>query len=52
MVAQALLEKGILESATLGVSTFVWHIGNIVQAQPYLTTFIVVAVVYLLIRRR
>lgn len=52
MLAQALLEKGLLEGAILGVSNFAWHVGNIVQEQPYLAILVGVVVVYLLIRRR
>jgi hypothetical protein len=52
MLAQAMVERGMLESVSLGISDFVTGVGDIVQAQPYLTVFLVVVVGVLLIRRR
>ena len=52
MFAQAMVEMGMLESASLGISNLVTGVGDAVQAQPYLTIFIVVVLGFLLIRRR
>ena len=52
MFAQAMVERGMLESATLGISNVITGVGDIVQAQPYLTIFVAVVLGFLLIRRR
>ena len=52
MFAQAMVERGMLESATLGISNVITGVGDIVRAQPYLTIFIAVVLGFLLIRRR
>lgn len=52
MLAQALIERGMLESASLGIANVVTSVGDVVQAQPYLTIAVVVVAGFLLIRRR
>jgi hypothetical protein len=52
MFAQAMVERGMLESASLGIANVVTGVGDAVQAQPYLTVFVVVVIGFLLIRRR
>jgi hypothetical protein len=52
MLAQAVLEKGMLDSASLGISNFVAGIGDIVQANPYPVIGAVVVVLFFLLRRR
>ena len=52
VVAQALLERGMLESASLGVSNIVTGIGGAVGGHPYLTIALIVVLGFLLIRRR
>lgn len=52
VVAQALLERGALDSAILGVSNLFHGISNIAQANPYVTIGVVVVLIYVLIRRR
>jgi hypothetical protein len=52
MIAQAMIERGMLESASLGIANIVTGIGDAVQAQPYLTIAAVVVAGFLLIRRR
>ena len=52
MPAQAMVERGLLESAVLGISDVVTGAGEIVQTSPYLTILLVLVVGYLLIRRR
>jgi hypothetical protein len=52
MLAQALIERGMLESASLGIANFVTGVGDVVADQPYLTIAVVVVAGFLLIRRR
>jgi hypothetical protein len=52
MFAQALIERGMLESASLGIANFITGVGDVVQAQPYLTIAVVVVAGLLLVRRR
>ena len=52
MLAQALIERGMLESASLGIANFISGAGDFVQAQPYLTIAVVIVAGFLLIRRR
>jgi hypothetical protein len=52
MFAQAMVERGMLESASLGISSLVTGIGDVAQAQPYLTILLAVVLGFLLIRRR
>ena len=52
MLAQALIEKGMLDGAIAGVSTFLLNVGEMVQARPYLLIVVAVVIVLLLRRRR
>jgi hypothetical protein len=52
MLAQAVLEKGMLDSASLGISNFVTGVGDIVQANPYPVIGVLVVVLFFLLRRR
>jgi hypothetical protein len=52
MFAQAMVERGMLESASLGIANLITGVGDVVTAQPYLTIAVVVVVGFLLIRRR
>lgn len=52
MLAQAVLEKGMLEGMTLGISNFVTEVGDVVDANPYLVIGIGVVVLFFLLRRR
>ena len=52
MFAQAMVERGMLESVSLGISSLATGVGDVVQAQPYLTIFVAVVLGFLLIRRR
>ena len=52
MLAQAVLEKGMLEGMTLGISNFVAEVGNVVEANPYLVIGVGVVVLFFLLRRR
>jgi hypothetical protein len=51
LLAQAVLEKGMLDSASLGISNFVTGVGDIVQANPYPVIGVLVVVFFLLLRR-
>lgn len=52
VVAQALMEKGILESASQGVWNLITHVNNIAYANPYLVLGVIAVVLLFLMRRR
>lgn len=52
MVAQALLEKGVLESAGQGVWNPVTEVRSLAYANPYLVLGVIAVVLLFLMRRR
>ena len=52
MRAQAVLEKGMLDGMSLGISNFFTQVSDVVQANPYVVIVIAVVVLFLLRRRR
>lgn len=52
MVAQALLEKGVLESASQGVWNLITEVRSVASANPYLVLGVIAVVLLLLMKRR
>jgi hypothetical protein len=52
MLAQALLEKGILDSASAGVTTVIIQVGDVFRANPYLVIGAAAALLFFLMRGR
>jgi hypothetical protein len=51
MAAQAIVERGVLESAVLGIGEIVTNVGGVVHDYPYLTIALVILAGVLLIKR-
>ena len=52
MFAQALIERGMLESMSLGIADFFAGLGDFVSARPFVSIAVVVGAGLLLFRRR
>ena len=52
MFAQAMVEKGLLDSASMSLSNLFTNVDGIVRDKPYLIIVVTVVIVFLLIRKR
>ena len=52
MIAQAILEKGVLDGAATGLSSIVDNAASVFQARPWILVVIAIAVGLFIFRRR
>lgn len=52
MIAQAMLEKGLLDGAASSISNVVYPVASVFQERPWLAVVVAVVVFLLIFRRR